>query len=114
VCGNVACGSKKIGDRLALSTADHRTKAVCEKRGKIEKRPDCEGRWDFAQGESNRGAIRWDGSIQVVLGMGNKEQLQGGKARQGGVEFLPANSELARPKTVAEATQGFSALLQLR
>jgi len=32
------------------------------------------------------------------------------KRGKGGVEFLPGDSELARPKTVAEATQGFSAV----
>lgn len=62
----------------------------------------------IAQGEFESWCDPWDGPIQVVVGMGEKEQMQvcgKERARQGGVEFLPVRFRIGPPKKrVAEAT----------
>lgn len=101
-----------------VSTADHRTMAVCvEEEGEIEEGAGLRREMVYRAGRIESWCDPLDGSIRVVVGIGRRK---GGcatveKARQGGVEFLPGDSELARPKQQQRQPKDFpSAQVQLR
>lgn len=107
---------KKIGDLgIAFIGGRPQNNGGVEGNGMGDEDAELRREMGFRAGRIESWCDPLDGSIQVMVGMGEEGvRCRCGKTRQGGVEFLPGDSELARPKRAAEATQGFSAVLQLR